>query len=91
MGGIADYTGAMVCELPLDRSGRGHLPARGDRQVQVFSFNLLDEHRPFTLRIPLEALASDPADALARRVRRPRPNLGGVSGGLPVCAARAGS
>src|SRR3982751_5992394 len=58
MGGIADYTGSMVCEYPLDRAPAVAVSDRDDRQVQVFSFNLLDEHKPFTLRIPLDALAA---------------------------------
>ena len=60
MGGIADYTGSTVCELPLDRAAAAAIQTRDDRQVQVFSFNLLDEHKPFTVRIPLEALAHTP-------------------------------
>jgi L-arabinokinase len=56
MGGIADYTGSLVCEYPLDRAAAVAVCDRDDRQVQVFSFNLLDEHKPFTLRVPLDAL-----------------------------------
>jgi L-arabinokinase len=58
MGGIADYTGSMVCEYPLDRAAAVAVTPRDDRDLQVFSFNLLDEHKPFTLRIPLDALAA---------------------------------
>lgn len=58
MGGIADYTGSLVAEMPLDRAASVVLSERRDRLVQVFSFNLHDEHQPFTLRIPLDALAS---------------------------------
>jgi galactokinase len=56
MGGIADYTGSLVCEMPLDRAAAVALQPRDDRDVQVFSFNLLDEHKPFTQRVPLDAL-----------------------------------
>src|SRR5947209_825842 len=56
MGGIADYTGSLVCQMTLDRAAAVAVQKREDRQVQVFSFNLLDAHQPFTLRIPLEAL-----------------------------------
>ncbi|MGC4030834.1 MAG: galactokinase family protein [Tepidisphaeraceae bacterium] len=56
MGGIADYTGSLVCEMPLDRAAAVALQARDDRRVQVFSFNLLDDNRPFTLVVPLDAL-----------------------------------
>lgn len=64
MGGIADYTGSLVCETPLDRAAAVALAPRADRDVQVFSFNLLDEHKPFTLRMPLEALASSGIESL---------------------------
>ena len=64
MGGIADYTGSAVAELPLDRAAAVALQPRGDRLVQVFSFNLLDEHKPFTLNVPLAALADTPVAQL---------------------------
>jgi len=66
MGGIADYTGSTVCEYPLDRAAAVAVTPRDDRDLQVFSFNLLDEHKPFTLRIPLDALANQPPDVLRR-------------------------
>jgi L-arabinokinase len=71
MGGIADYTGSLVCEMPLDRAAAVAMQPRKDREVQIFSFNLFDEHRPFTLRIPLEALASQPVEALCREFSEP--------------------
>lgn len=71
MGGSADYTGSLVCELTLDRAATVALQGRADRQVQVFSFNLLDEHRPFTLRLPLDALARHDADTLRREFDEP--------------------
>ena len=71
MGGIADYTGSMVCEMPLDRAATVALSPRDDRVVQVFSFNLFDEHKPFTLRVPLEALAGQSAEALRREFDEP--------------------
>ncbi len=57
MGGIADYTGSSVAEATLDRAAAVALQARDDRQVQVFSFNLLDDHKPFTFNVSLDALA----------------------------------
>ena len=57
MGGIADYTGSLVCEATLDRAAAVALTERDDRYVQVFSFNLFDDHLPFTFRIPLDALS----------------------------------
>lgn len=66
MGGIADYTGSLVCEMPLDRAAAVAITGRADRTIQVFSFNLFDEHKPFTLRIELDALASASAESLRR-------------------------
>src|SRR5438045_3481210 len=58
MGGIADYTGSLVCEMPLDRAAAVLLQERAsDRELQIFSFNLYDEHQPFTFRISLAGLA----------------------------------
>src|SRR5687768_2015279 len=71
MGGIADYTGSLVCEGTLDRACAVALAERDDRQVQVFSFNLLDEHRPFTLRVPLDALATRSVEDLRREFDEP--------------------
>ena len=71
MGGIADYTGSLVCEMPLDRAAAVALQPRDDRQVQVFSFNLYDEHKPFTFRIPIDALVKHPADVLRREFNEP--------------------
>jgi galactokinase len=71
MGGIADYTGSMVCEMTLDRAAAVALAARDDGNLQVFSFNLHDEHRPFTLRMPIAALTDAPAETLRREFDQP--------------------
>src|SRR5439155_23793107 len=71
MGGIADYTGSLVCELPLDRAAAVALQERDDRAIQVFSFNLFDEHKPFTLRIPLDSVATQSTELLAREFDQP--------------------
>jgi galactokinase len=71
MGGIADYTGSLVCEAILDRAAAVALQRRDDRNVQVFSFNLFDEHRPFTFRIPLDALADHSVDQLRSEFNQP--------------------
>jgi L-arabinokinase len=85
MGGIADYTGSLVCEATLDRAAAVALKERTDRDVQVFSFNLLDEHQPFTLRVPLEALANSDADVLRREFAQPgRPWAGYLAGCLYI-------
>jgi L-arabinokinase len=64
MGGIAEDTGSLVVTAALDRAATVALQERDDRQVQVFSFNQFDQHQPFTLRIPLEALAKFPPQKL---------------------------
>ncbi len=64
MGGIADYTGSLVAEATLDRAAAVALTDRSDRQVQVFSFNLLDDHKPFTFSVSLDALAQHSVAAL---------------------------
>jgi galactokinase len=71
MGGIADYTGSLVCEAMLDRAAAVALQRRDDRNVQVFSFNLFDDHRPFTFRIPLDALASHSIETLRSEFNQP--------------------
>lgn len=71
MGGIADYTGSLVCEMPLDRAAAVALQERDDRQIQVFSFNLYDAHKPFTFRIPLDALIQFRAEVLRREFAEP--------------------
>jgi galactokinase len=71
MGGIADYTGSLVCQMPLDRAAAVAVQPRADDQVQVFSFDLLDAHQPFAVRVPLAALATADPVALRRGFAEP--------------------
>ena len=71
MGGIADYTGSLVCEMPLGVAAAVALQERGDRDVSVFSFNLLDQHVPFQLGMPLDALAKVSAESLRKSLSEP--------------------
>jgi L-arabinokinase len=71
MGGIADYTGSLVLEATLGRAVAVALQAREDRQVQAFSFNLLDDHQPFTLQMSLDALAEVSIAALKKDFAEP--------------------
>jgi L-arabinokinase len=71
MGGIADYTGSLVAEATLDRAAALVLQERDDRALRIFSFNLLDEHRPFTFQMPLDALAKQPLETLRREFAEP--------------------
>ncbi|MGN6725200.1 MAG: GHMP family kinase ATP-binding protein [Tepidisphaeraceae bacterium] len=64
MGGIIDTTGGLCCSATLDRATAVALQGREDRVVQIFSFNLFDAHRPFTLMVPLEGLAHSSIDQL---------------------------
>jgi L-arabinokinase len=85
MGGIADYTGSIVCEWPLDRAAAVCLQSREDREVQVFSFNLFDEHKPFTLQVPLDALADNDPAALRKSFAEPgRTWAAYLAGGLAL-------
>jgi galactokinase len=77
MGGIADYTGSLVCELPLDRAAAIVLQERDDRDAQIFSFNLFDEHLPFTFRMPLARLAQASVEALRRELSESGRRWGG--------------
>jgi galactokinase len=64
MGGIADYTGSLVCQATLDRAAAVALQERNDRNLHIFSFNLQDEQQLFTFGIPLDALAELAVDQL---------------------------
>ena len=77
MGGIADYTGSLVCEMPLDRAAAVALQERDDRVVQAFSFNLFDEHKPFTIAITLDDLAAASIDGLRKSFNEPGRQWGG--------------
>jgi galactokinase len=70
MGGIADYTGSLVCQATLQNAAAVLLQRRGDRQVHVFSFNLLDENQPHSFHIPVDALAGLNAGALRETLGR---------------------
>lgn len=53
MGGIADYTGSLVCEATLDRAAAVVLQQRQDREIHIVSFNLLDSNEPFTFHMQM--------------------------------------
>ena len=71
MGGIADYTGSLVLEMPLGVACGVALQERGDRRVGVFSFNLLDAHLPFRFEMPLDGLARATAETLRKELAEP--------------------
>jgi galactokinase len=84
MGGIADYTGSLVCESPLDRAAAVALQAREDRFIQIFSFNLFDEHQPFTYRLSLDSLANDSIAALREQFNKSGRWAGYIAGCLAI-------
>ena len=90
MGGIADYTGSLVCEMPLDRAAAVALTARDDRQVQAFSFNLYDENVPFTITMSLDDLARSSIDALRANFAAPGRQWGGYLLGCLAVLQEAG-
>jgi L-arabinokinase len=85
MGGITDYCGGTVCLLPLERATTMALQRRSDRNLQLTSFNLLDSNQPFTLSIPLDALATSPTARLRADFAEPSRRWAGyVAGCLHV-------
>jgi L-arabinokinase len=89
MGGIADYTGSVVCELPLHRAATVALQPRDDRQIELFSFNLLDEGQPFTLQMPLDRLIGTSAEMLRQELSASNRSWAGyVLGGLSLLHQR---
>jgi L-arabinokinase len=64
MGGIAEYTGSLVCQLTLDCAVAVALQSRTDRQLQIFSFNRFDDHLPFTFNMSIDDLARASIDSL---------------------------
>jgi L-arabinokinase len=85
MGGIADYTGSMVAEATLGRAAAVALQDRSDRDVRIFSFNLLDDRRAFAFDTTLDALADHSIDALREELRQPgRRWAGYIVGCLPI-------
>ena len=72
MGGIAEETGSMTCSIALDRpAATVLLRPRTDGQLQIFSFDELDAHRPFTLCMPMRAFASTSESALQASMAEP--------------------
>jgi galactokinase len=71
MGGVAGSAGAIMLACPIDRSAAVALQARDDRELQIFSFNQFDAHEPFTLRIPLEAVARSAVEKLGKELAAP--------------------
>lgn len=56
MGGIADYTGSLVCQATLDRAAAVALQPRPDRTVKVISLNLRDEGHSGSFDLSIDEL-----------------------------------
>lgn len=83
MGGTAAFGGAMSLGATLEHAAAIATQPRGDGQVQVMSFNQLDQHKAFTLRIPTKAIAEADTHALGRDLHPPdRHWASGVIGAL---------
>src|ERR1035438_7699208 len=61
MGGIADYSGANVCEAVLGRGMLMALQARTDRTLRIRSVQVGHRSLPVETRIPLDYLTSGDA------------------------------
>ncbi|HUB27306.1 MAG TPA: hypothetical protein VL992_17915 [Tepidisphaeraceae bacterium] len=81
MGGIADYTGSMVCQYPLDRAAAVALRKRDDREIHIRSFNLEDEKSPSTFQISLAVLAESSVDELRNEFKIPARKWAGYLAG----------
>src|ERR1039457_4040805 len=74
MGGIAEYTGSLLIQATSHCAAAVALQPRRDRLLQIFSFNLFDEHQPFTFGIPLDSLATFPIAKLRAEFAEPGRN-----------------
>lgn len=71
MGGIADYTGSLTCQLAIDRAAAIAIQPRDDRELQLFSFNLADDGVPSLFRISFDVLASQRVEILSHEFEEP--------------------
>ncbi len=102
MGGIADYSGANVCEAVLGRGMLMALQARTDRTLRIRSVQVGHRSLPVETRIPLDYLTSGDAVGAYAQMRElclanPLAGLGGLhrrqhfhlaEGGIPRVALR---
>ncbi len=92
MGGIAaDDAGAQACQLAVDRFAAALVQKRlEDRELQIFSFDLYDEHLPFTFRMPLPALARTDPQMLRRELAEPGRKWAADGVGVPLLLHQRG-
>ena len=82
MGGIADYSGANVCEAVLGRGMLMALQPRTDRTLRIRSVQVGPRSLPVETRIPLDYLASGDAVATTPNARALPGQSAGRLGGL---------
>jgi L-arabinokinase len=70
MGGIADYSGANVCEAVLGSGNLIALQPRTDRTLRIRTLQLGDRNLPVETRIPLDYFIKDDQPADYRDVRQ---------------------
>ncbi|HUB26247.1 MAG TPA: hypothetical protein VL992_12525 [Tepidisphaeraceae bacterium] len=83
MGGIADYTGSLVCEATLACAAAVAVRQRRDRRVTIASLNLRDDHGEFMAEFSLDQLAG-PIDDLRREISPSHRWAGYLAGCLAI-------
>ena len=72
MGGIAAETGSISASIPLERlAATAAVQQRDDALLQIFSFDELDAHRPFTLCLPIRSLRETSIESLQQGLAEP--------------------
>lgn len=90
MGGIADYTGSLVCEMPLACATVAAIQPRTDGELILHSFNLADDNRVATVRIPMQSICQLTAEQLAAELYAPDRKWGAYVAGCLYALNEAG-
>lgn len=91
IGAFSDYAGATVVSTVSDRATHVAAQLRDDALVQVFSFDLYDAHRPFTLVAPVDAILRATDEQLRAHFADANASWAGVAVGVVRAAIAAGS
>ncbi len=90
MGGIADYTGSLVCEATLACAAATVLQQRDDREIQVMSFNMLDNNEPFTFRMNMSDMGESTQPKLREEFAQPGRKWAGYLAGCMFALHKEG-
>jgi galactokinase len=90
MGGIADYTGSLVCEGTLDRAAAVALAPRADRELRILSLNLLDQNQPHAFHTSLDIPANCSVEELRELFDEPGEKWAGYLAGCVFVLHEAG-